>query len=1005
MKLYTTIKKISFLFMLISLFPLWVFGQASSVEGIVISASGKALQNVKITVKENPNTEAYTDEKGSFTITAEAGQHLVAEDENKARKIVAISKIETQRKVVLDRKSELVDVGFNTRQRSEEIASSVGSVSGEELNVTTHTAGNALFGQLSGLRMFQNTGIFPSYRHPGMNIRGQATTRNNSILVLVDGVERSLNTIVPEEIEDVTVLRDAAAKAKFGQRGANGVLLVTTKRGSVGKAQYNFSFEQGLTQPVRVPQFLGAPAYANAVNEAMKNDGLTSRYSQTDIHYFQSGDYPAFWPNVNWVDQTLADWGQFSRFNFNTSGGNEIASYHVNLNYQNDHGLYKYTEAFEDFSTQLDYDKVNFRTNLDVNLTPTTLAQINLAGYIESRQRPKVWDIVGDAFEIPSALFPVKNFDGSWGGTNQFGNNPVAELSDTGYNLAHERSILSDIRLEQNLNSITEGLSAELFAAFDNQTDYWENKNKTYTYKEVIPVVDAFGAIVDTLINELGEDSDLSPSRRSGNLQSSHYDLRGKLKYTKSFDKHAFDGWVLFQQEQQEIRGTNNKYRRRNFVGNVHYGLADKYFLDATISYYGTNRIRNKSARYGLFPAIGGAWAVSKEAFMSDVNFISDLKLKASYGKVGNGRIPMHNFIVEQYGWVGNAYVFGHNHNSTSGREESQIPIESKKFESSYEFNVGFESQLFSKLDLNLELFHTKRKNIFVPSGGLYSEVIGIIPSDIPNGVVENKGYELDMTWRDHFEDFAYYVTGRLSQYQNKIININEEHRPYDYMKREGQPVGQYFGWESDGFYADENEIQNSPVSQFGIVRPGDIKYVDQNGDNIIDEFDQKPIGRSSTPEIYYSFNLGLEYKGFHVSALFQGTERSSTYLNQAHVFWPLRSSTGNISTWYDNYWSENNQTGATLPRLTTKSNNNNFRPNDIWIRDNSFLKLRYAEVSYSLPTSLIADLGLGLRRVNIYLRGRNLYSFDKINYVDPENPGAHYPALRAYNAGINVTF
>ena len=231
---------------------------------------------------------------------------------------------------------------------------------------------------------------------------------------------------------------------------------------------------------------------------------------------------------------------------------------------------------------------------------------------------------------------------------------------------------------------------------------------------------------------------------------------------------------------------------------------------------------------------------------------------------------------------------------------------------------------------------------------------------------------------------------------------MNEEYRPFDYMKREGESVGQHFGWESAGFYSSENDIENSATTQFGDVEPGDIKYVNQNNDDVIDEFDQVPIGNPSTPEIYYSTNLGLGYKGFHISALFQGTEKSSAYLNEPHVFWPLRSN-DNISTWYDNYWSQNNTSGAELPRLTTEANNNNFRKNDIWIRDNSYLKLRYAEISYSLPKNFVSDFSL--QKVRIYLRGRNLFTMDDIEYVDPENPGAHYPALKVYNVGVNVTF
>jgi hypothetical protein len=303
---------------------------------------------------------------------------------------------------------------------------------------------------------------------------------------------------------------------------------------------------------------------------------------------------------------------------------------------------------------------------------------------------------------------------------------------------------------------------------------------------------------------------------------------------------------------------------------------------------------------------------------------------------------------------------------------------------------------------VNAEYFNVRRENIFVSSLGQYSDIIGVLPEQVPGGIVENKGYEIDLTWADNIGDFEYFITGRFSEYKNTIVNNNEEFRPYDYLRREGRPMGQYFGLESDGFFADQADIDNSPTSDFGEVRPGDIKYVDQNDDGIIDEFDQVPLANSSLPEIYYSANIGLTYKGFRITALFQGIERSTTYLNDSHIYWPLRSVNDNISTWYNNYWTPENRNAA-LPRLTALPNNNNFRVNDIWLRDNSFLKLRYAEVSYVLPTSIYS--GLGIEQVRLFLQGNNLFSIDDIEYQDPENIGVTFPSLRTYTIGLNLRF
>ena len=997
--LYIHTKKILFL-MFFCFVTLYAFGQQAIVEGTVISQTGDPLKNIKITVREAPAVKVYTDEAGNFSVLAETGNHLVVEEEYISRKIVKIEATGEEKTIVLDRASELINVGFNTTLRREEVASSVGLVRGDELDETVQVAGNALFGKIPGLRVYQNDGFNPHSRSPSMDIRGESTFNDNSILILIDGVERPITSVLAEDIESLTVLRDAASKARYGQYGANGVLLINTKRGSRGDPQYNVSFEQGMSQPDRVPQFLNAPAYARAVNEARENDGLTPVYSQTDIQRFESGEYPTFWPNVDWMDQTLNDMGQFSRINLNTSGGADAASYFVSLNYQTDRGHYNHTDRYDDFSTQLRSDKLNFRSNLDLELTQTTDLEFNMGGYIMYNQHPQNLNIVRYAWETPSLAFPIRNYDGTWGGTDHFGNNPVAELSNTGYNLTHERDVFVDIALVQDLTNIAEGLSTEVFIGYDNRANFWENSNQTYAYKQVIPVVDAGGAIVDTTEFNFGNLTPLQPNRSPGNLQTTHYDLRAKLNYTRSFGDHTIDSWVLVQQDQVSHRGVNNLYRHRNFVGNIHYGLAGKYFLDATVSYSGTNRIQKSEDRYGLFPAIAGAWIISREPFMEDVNFVNTLRLRASYGKTGNGRIPIGNLTSFMYG-SGPGPRFGHGHAGQSSFTERQYPIESKLFESSLESNVGVEAQLFNNLHLSGDLFYINRKDIFAPTFGIYSAVMGTLPDQIPTGEVENKGYELEMTWSNQNGDFTYFVSGMFTHYQNKIISINEQYRPYDYMRREGASIGQFFGLETAGFFSSESDIHDSPFQSFGEYRPGDIKYVDQNGDGVIDQFDEKAIGNPSTPEIYYSASLGIGYKGLHLSALLQGTGRSSVFLNHRHLFWPLRDN-DNMSTWYVNYWSEDNNSGSELPRLTRSSNENNFRANDIWIRDNSFLKVRYVTLSYLLPGNILPNY---LQRAKIYLRGRNLFTSDNINYVDPENPGSHYPSLRMFNAGIQVTF
>ena len=896
-----------------------------------------------------------------------------------------------------------INLGYNIISTKDELTSAVGVMNAAELGkITVINPSNALFGQINGLRAFQNTGYNPDERGAGLNIRGFATTGSNGILVLIDGVERPLNTVVIEEIESVTVLKDASAKAAFGQRGGNGVLLITTKRGKIGKPQFSVSFEQGISNPTRLPTFLNAPSYARAVNEAMTNDGVAAgslRYSQSDIQQYESGANPFLYPDVDWMDETLNDGGSFSRMNFNANGGNERVRYNVGINYQNDEGLYNTNGAFD---SKLDFDKLNYRTNLDITISPTTTVQVNTAGFLSFYQRPAASDIVADAFEIPSALFPVRNENGSWGGTSLFGNNPVALINDTGFDMTHTRSFLTDLRINQDLSQVVKGLGLELFGSYDTQAAFLENESKSFVYTQVTPELNDQGEIIGSTGLILGEDTDLTPSRAADeSVQNAHFDLRAKINYDRTFGAHKVSAWLLTQYEQFDLPGGNARFVRQNSVASVNYGLSNKYFLNATVSYDGNNRIQVKEDRFGIFPAISAGWLISNEGFMKNINFLDALKIRGSYGKVGNDRFTNLNLTEAKFGG-GPGYVFGHNFNGSPGQIEQQIPIESKTFESSYESNFGIEGQLFDKLSFAFDAFFIRRENILAPTNGIYSQTLGIEPLSEANGIVESQGIELDLTWADQVGDFNYFITARFSQYSNEIININEEQRPFPYMRREGQSIGQYFGMQAEGFYADQNDIDNSPVSEFGTVRPGDIKYLDRNDDGVINQFDEAPIGNQGFPEIYYSTSLGFGYKGFQVSALFQGTEGSSVYLNDPHLFWPLQGD-DNMSTWYQNYWTENNKASAELPRLTREANQNNFRPNTIWVRDASFLKLRYLEVAYRFPEKLVDNLKL--QNLTVYLRGNNLFSIDDLDYVDPENPGTTYPSLRTFNAGIKATF
>lgn len=987
----------------IAVFVVGVFAQSiaqnRTINGEVIDKDGAPLRNVKIMIKGHKFT-TYTDSDGQFTVSAGGGESLILETQGSKQRVQVPPESERMT-VVYEGSQDVVSLGYGSHLPKQELTAAVELLSANDLMKTSvSNPANALFGKIPGLWISQNSGP-PTRKNPEMNIRGLSTLGSRNMLVLVNGFERPVSSVAMEEIEDIKVFKDAAGKAIYGQQGANGVILISTKEGGNHSPVFNFSIERGITSPTRTPQFLEAAPYARAVNEARQNDGLETRYSETDIERYTSGDSPVLWPNVDWMDQVLGDQGSKSRFNFNVSGGDEKVDYFVNLTYQGEQGFYKKTESNPGYSSQIDYDQVNIRTTGSMDISPTTKVKIDLAGMIQNLQEPYQSNILNAVYSIPSNAFPVKNTDGSWGGTNLYGNNPVARLSDTGYSLNNRRDIFLTAQLNQELDNLWEGLSATLKVGYDNGVTAIEGERKNFIYKEFNPVVDTNGTVIDTTVTQYNSESDLSPFRGiSGQHHVRSTDLEARFNYSNTFQSSTLNALISFHQQNDRTDVSNNTFRWQNLATNVHYGLKNKYFFDFTISYQGSNRIQNSKDRWGIFPAISASWLMSNEAFLQESSHINKLKLSASWGKTGNGYIPIRDLTSKRFGG-GGGYNFGANNNSLPGRRQNFIGIPLKTFESSYETNIGIETLLFNKLRIKGDLFYAKRKNILVNSQGRISNVIGIDTGSRADGIVENKGFEVDIGWDHKIGEINYFLNGQVSFARNKIVNQNEVFRPYSYQKREGKQIGQRFGLETNGFFQDEADIADSPTQMFGEVRPGDFKYVDQNDDGVIDEYDQVPIGNSSFPNTYYSATLGFGYKGFDISASIQGVANRTVMLNSSGIFWPLRDN-GNMSTWYTNYWTSENK-NAELPRLTTLQNNNNFQANDVWLRDGSFIKLRYIELSYSLPNSITSKVNVD--RAVIYLRGRNLYSSDKINYVDPENLNPTYPSIQAYNLGLKVQF
>jgi TonB-linked SusC/RagA family outer membrane protein len=891
-----------------------------------------------------------------------------------------------------------LNLGHGQTIKIQGLTSAIAVIDAKELEKTSVLyPGNALFGSATGLWVMQNTGP-PNSRAPTLYVRGLSTLGSGKMLVLVDGFERPLNTLSIDYIKSIKILKDAAAKAIYGQRGANGVILVNTKSGGNHKIRYNFNFERGLTQPTRIPQFVNAHKYAKAVNEALFNDGLSLRYSLNEIQYYKTGELPVLYPNVNWVNEMVGNYGAATNFDFNSSGGSERASFYVNLSYRDVKGFYKHTKTLSGLSSQPHMNQLNIVSKGSLDVTSTTKAKLNFNFMLRNYQHPVRSAMMGRIYNIPSNAFPIKNKDGTWGGGNVYGGNPVAQIKAMGVNLNNSRYVSFIGQIKQKL---IRDLSATIKVGYYSAVNTQENKTRQFIYQKVSPVLGTKGNIIGSSRTFFGKETPLAPHRAIGNLHVNSNTVEGRINYNKSFGINNLKAFIFFRQHQRVTGIQNDIFRWQNLAGNIHYGLNDTYFTNISLSYAGSNRIEVPKNRWGLFPAFSAAWLISNESFLRSNRIINKLKIKASWGKTGNGYIPISNLFDPKYAGVG-SYNFGDKALEFRGVQQTQLGGTEKTFESSYETNVGIKTILFNKLLLSGNVFHEKRKDILVNSGGITSNILGIRSGLRTDGVVKNKGYEIEIGWKDHIGILNYSLMGRMSMAVNKIINNDEKFFPYPYLGTEGRPIKEIYGLVSKGLFQDKYDIAKSPVQNFGKVQAGDVKYVDQNGDEIINRFDVVPLG-TRFPQKYYSLILNLGYKRFKLSVTAQAVSDRTIMLKEKNVFWPLIGGQGNLSTWYSNYWTITNKIGAKLPRLTTKNNKNNFRNSTIWLRSGNFLKIRYARLSYTFPDRLISKAHIN--RAALYISGRNLYTFSNLKYTDPENANAPFPSIRSFVLGFKVQF
>lgn len=1024
------IRHLMFLFFLCLLTTISIsaYAQQRTVVGTVIdSAEAKPLVGVSVTI-QGTKTVTLTDENGKFKLTAGPNNDLVFQYIGFVTKVVNVGN-QYELNVTLgsstQKLGEVVVVAYGT-QKKLSVTGAINSIQTREIKQSP--AANlavTLAGRLPGLTSIQKSGE-PGRDLTQLYIRGQGTVNAQSPIVLVDGIERDLTYIDPNEVESVTILKDASSTAIFGVRGANGVILVTTKRGTSEKPSINFTTETGLQDFTRKLQPVNSYEFATLRNLAQQNDGLGPAFSPSAVEKFRTGSDPIRYPNTDWRKLLMKDYSSQSRYNLNVSGASKAMKYFINAGYLKQGGQFN-TEKDLNYDPSFSLDRYNFRSNIDVQLNKTLKAFLNVAGYLEKQNMPGgVLRTFGDrnsqlaGESTADFIFTFMNDmnatdPGPLTPDGQVITNPIVphpaygQINRAGYTQQTRNNILASYGMEQSLDFITKGLSARAVISFDARST--NNLFATKSYQKFVQVIDPNSEEASFRKYNADENTPLEISGSAFFTTLSN--VQAYLNYNRVFNKHSFSGLLLFQQ-QKNIVDAQLPFNLRGVASRLTYSYDSKYLFEFNAGYNGSEQFA-KGKRFGFFPAVSAGWVISNEAFLRDSKTISLLKLRGSYGEVGNDRIGGSRFlylddiIVRPGGGYSNSLGFGNTIVTNRLRNEDL------QWEVARKGNIGLEIGLFNSLNLTVDVFTEKRDNILRRRGTiplLNGLPIAALPP-INIGVVRNRGFETEINYRKVItNDLSILAKANLSFARNEQLFADEPLLPSSFAYRyrqTGYRIGQPFGYIVDRYFTSAQDIANSPVQSVGghESRPGDLKFKDLNNDGVIDDKDHGPIGYSNVPEYQFGGALSINYKNFDLSALIQGVSNVYNLYAGAGTF----EGTNYYSQHLESWTPERAAAGLPInyPRLTTQvSPNQNF--NSFFVIDASYVRLKNVELGYTLPVKWASKVGS--KNIRLYFNGLNLYTWDNLptKNFDPEltlsgRGQFTYPITRVYNLGVNVTF
>jgi TonB-linked SusC/RagA family outer membrane protein len=913
--------------------------------------------------------------------------------------------------------NEVVVVGFGKQKK----VSVTGAVSETPIKniqrIATPSLSNALAGSMPGIITRQTSGE-PGYDGAQVFIRGFGTfgNANRSPLILVDGIQRDINTVNVQEVESITMLKDASATAVYGVQGANGVILITTKRGAQGKPKVVFRTETAQLSALRLPNYINGGDYASLINEARANEGLPERYKPEEIKKYYDGSDPYLYPSVDWTNTVLKKntWQNIN--NLGITGGNDIIRYYTNVGYTIENGIYK-QDPGNIYNNNAKLQRYNYRSNVDINLSKTISLELGVGGIIQQGNYPgKSAPAIFDALRITSPInFPVTNPDGSIAGktTSYLQNNPFGFVSRSGYTRQDRNALQGTFGAKWDLsNLVTQGFSLAGRFAYDHSYSASTDRFKGYAIRQYLGK-DTNGNDIYAQ-PDIREEAAIGYGRNDDANRTIYQEISANYNRTFS-DKHAVSGLILYNRREQ-INLTaatsilNLPYRRQGIAARATYGYDNRYLAEFNMGYNGSENFP-QGKQYGFFPSGSLGWVVSNEKFWK-VKPITTLKIRGSYGQVGNDAIGGRRFLfLTTINKLGGSTFFGDNQGFYQGYDEDQIGNMNVSWEVSTKANLGLDMELFDgKVVLQVDAFHEKRTGILIQRGTI-PDVTGISPATVPFanlGEAKNKGIDALLEFKNNYKSsFFYSVRGTFTYAKSILVKNDEPKQRYAYQSAVGLPIDQPFGLVALGFFKDQADINNSPKQKYITdLKPGDIKFQDTNGDGVVDDFDRVAIGYARTPQIVYGLGGTIGYKGFEASIFFTGVANVSTFVDGPSMY-PFQMGEGTfniLQEYYNNRWTPQTP-NAKYPRASPMQNPNNNQTSTLFLRNGAYVRLKSAEIAYNFKIKPLKKYGL--ESVRTFINGANLVTWDHIKVIDPESEYGvgGYPLQRTLNAGFQLTF